>query len=96
MKASLDNCAASSPVEVEQPIDSECSVTKRMAKTLSTLSTQARQHPKLSELLGLSVVELCGNSDTVEPMTGAEHGASGSASTATDDANAAAQSAQLP
>ena len=37
----------------------EITVTQRMAKILSTLSGQARQHLRLSELLGLSVAECC-------------------------------------
>ena len=51
LSAALDTSAASA-------------TDQRMSKTLSTLSKQARQHPKLSELLGLNVADLCGSGDT--------------------------------
>ena len=67
MKNALGKSAASSPET--SAADSEGVVANRMAKILSTLSAQAQQHPKLSELLGLSVAELC-NSDNAEPKAG--------------------------
>jgi hypothetical protein len=63
------------------------SVTARLAKVLSTLSVQAQQHPKLSDLLGFSVTALCG---------GGGNGTVSSQPVASDAAAAPATSSTAP
>lgn len=73
MKATLSAALASSEeVTASTAADGESAVAARMAKTLSTLSAQARRYPKLSELLGEKVMELCRSSDPADLADSAE------------------------
>jgi len=67
------------------------SVTARLAKVLSTLSVQAQQHPKLSDLLGFSVTALCGGAGG-----GGGNGTVSSQPVASDAAAAPATSSTAP